>query len=70
MCYCGRVFSVTELETIGTLIVELPSANRARLSRHWIGTVRTDLKNMSCRIALLRMQEYCHRFTTSPKPQQ
>ena len=60
MRYCGRHFEPAEIELIGELL-KTPQINRARLSRavcerlNW----RRDnggLKDMSCRVALLRMQ--------------
>ena len=60
--YCGRDFSEAELTLIRTLIAEDPRRTRADLSRlacqamHWF---KPDggLKDMSCRVAMLRMQE-------------
>lgn len=60
--YCGRDFSEAELTQIRTLIAEDPRRTRAELSRlacqamHWF---KPDggLKDMSCRVAMLRMQE-------------
>lgn len=61
-CYCGRTFTRLELDTIRQLITDQPNATRAALSRlvcerlNW----RRDnglIKEMSCRVALLRMQE-------------
>jgi hypothetical protein len=60
--YCGRDFSEAELTLIRTLIAEDPRRTRADLSRlacqamHWL---KPDggLKDMSCRVAMLRMQE-------------
>jgi hypothetical protein len=60
--YCGRNFSEEELVLIRTLITEDPKRTRADLSRlacqalHWL---KPDggLKQMSCRVAMLRMQE-------------
>jgi len=60
--YCGRDFSEAELTLIRTLIAEDPRRTRAELSRlacqamHWF---KPDggLKDMSCRVAMLRMQE-------------
>lgn len=60
--YCGRDFSEEELNLIRTLIAEDLSRTRAELSRrvcqaiHWL---KPDggLKEMSCRVAMLRMQE-------------
>ena len=58
--YCGRDFSSTELDRIRSLIKHHPQFNRSRLSRevcamfHWL---KPDgkLKDMSCRVAMLRM---------------
>ena len=61
MRYCGRYFAPAEIEIIRELL-DQPSINRARLSRavcerlNW----RRDnggLKDMSCRVVLLRMQD-------------
>lgn len=62
MRYCGREFSEQELVLIRALIAEDPSRTRADLSRltcqrlHWY---KPDggLKEMSCRVAMLRMHE-------------
>ena len=62
MRYCGREFSPADLFSIRKSIADHPTATRARLSRivceqlHW----RRDdgrLKDMSCRVAMLRMQD-------------
>jgi len=58
--YCGRDFSSTELDQINSLIKYNPSFKRSRLSREvckmfqWL---KPDgkLKDMSCRVAMLRM---------------
>jgi len=60
--YCGRDFSVSELESIKRLIVDNPLLSRAALSRlvcHILSWRRPDgrAKDMSCRVAMLRMQE-------------
>ncbi len=60
--YCGREFTASEFETIRALIVDNPCANRARLSRLVCDALewrRPDgrLKDMSCRVAMLRMQD-------------
>lgn len=60
MRYCGRDFSAAEMESIRALIAEHASANRARLSRlvcEALDWRRPDgrLKDMSCRVAMLRM---------------
>ena len=61
MRYCGRDFSVSEMVAVRTLIADHPTANRARLSRlvcEVLDWRRPDgrLKDMSCRVAMLRMQ--------------
>ena len=60
MRYCGREFTHIELELIRQLIAEVPQRNRAQLSRavcQRLGWVKPDgaLKEMSCRVAMLRM---------------
>jgi hypothetical protein len=60
--YCGRYFSEKELNLMRALIAEDASRTRAELSRrvcqaiHWL---KPDggLKDMSCRVAMLRMQQ-------------
>jgi hypothetical protein len=60
--YCGRDFSEKELNMIRAFIAEDTSRTRAELSRwvcqaiHWL---KPDggLKDMSCRVAMLRMQQ-------------
>jgi hypothetical protein len=58
--YSGRLFAPTDLERIRTLIREHPEANRQRLSYlvceafDW-RKADGGLKDMSCRVALLRM---------------
>jgi hypothetical protein len=59
--YCGHVFTVSQMEAIRTLIADNPNANRARLSQlvcQILDWRRPDgrLKEMSCRVAMLRMQ--------------
>jgi hypothetical protein len=60
--YCGRDFSNQELVVIGQLISENPSASRAALSRltcqalNWY-KIDGGLKEMSCRVAMLRMHD-------------
>lgn len=61
MKYCGRQFSAEELEGIRALIAEYPQQGRVALSRRLcqtLGWYKPDggLKEMSCRVALLRMQ--------------
>jgi hypothetical protein len=60
--YCGRDFSKYDLELIRQLISENPSTTRAELSRltckalHWY-KIDGGLKEMSCRVAMIRMQD-------------
>ena len=59
--YCGRDFSADDIEKIRRLIASNPERNRARLSRlvcNELGWRRPDGrgKDMSCRVAMLRMQ--------------
>lgn len=61
MRYCGRLFTSSEIELIRALLAVEPPLNRARLSREVCDRLswrRADgrLKDMSCRVALLRMQ--------------
>ena len=60
--FCGRDFSTLEMETIRRLIADNPKANRSRLSRmvcQELNWLKPDglLKQMSCRVAMIRMQE-------------
>src|SRR5271169_3508473 len=60
--YCGRDFSVEELAQIIELIEKNPSKNRITLSRNvcrMFSWYKADggLKEMSCRVAMLRMHE-------------
>ena len=60
MRYCGRDFGPTEIELIRELL-KAPQINRARLSRQVCEQLNWrrengGLKDMSCRVALLRMQ--------------
>jgi len=62
MRYCGREFTPAELEHIRELIAAHPTATRAALSRYvceYLLWYRPDgrLKDMSCRVAMLRMHE-------------
>lgn len=62
MRYCGREFSAADLSSIRQLIADHPTATRARLSRlvcEQLDLRRDDgrLKDMSCRVAMLRMQD-------------
>lgn len=59
--YCGREFTDFEIRSVRGLIEGHPSANRARLSRlvcEALEWYRPDgrSKEMSCRVAMLRMQ--------------
>jgi hypothetical protein len=57
--YCGRPFTHEEIELIRRLISAEPRPNRAQLSRRvcealrWVGP-GAALKDMSCRVAMLR----------------
>lgn len=71
MHYCGRPFTASDLELIRALIGASPPLNRARLSREVCAQLnwrRADgrLKDMSCRVALLRMQ--ADGLITLPSP--
>jgi hypothetical protein len=60
MRYCGREFTVAEIDLIRELL-STPKMNRARLSREVCERLawrreNGGLKDMSCRVALLRMQ--------------
>lgn len=60
--YCGRLFTREEIELIRRLIAAEPRPNRAQLSRavcEALDWVRPggDLKDMSCRVAMLRMEK-------------
>jgi hypothetical protein len=58
--YCGRLFTHEEIEWIKSLIISNPQYNRNDLSKivcHQFQWLRPDgrLKDMSCRVAMLRM---------------
>ena len=60
-CYCGRNFSALEIIKIRQLITDHPECHRADLSRQvcrMLQWYKPDggLKEMSCRVAMLRMQ--------------
>src|SRR3990172_3793848 len=60
--YCGRDFSLQELLNISDLIKNNSSFNRTKLSQEicrMLGWYKADggLKEMSCRVAMLRMQK-------------
>jgi hypothetical protein len=70
--YCGRLFSPEELSRVRAIIAEDRSRNRSAISRiacQELGWYKRDggLKEMSCRVALLRM----HRdgLIVLPNPQ-
>ena len=58
--YCGREFSAQEMELIRSIIAEDPSRHRLAISRvvcerlDW-RRLNGELKDMSCRVAMLRM---------------
>jgi len=70
--YCGRLFTTEEMEWIRRLMVSEPKLNRVQLSRRvcselcWL---RPDgrSKEMSCRVAMLRMER--DGLITLPPPQ-
>jgi len=71
MRYCGRPFSSSDIEIIDELIAQVPPLTRAQLSREVCARLtwrRPDgrLKDMSCRVALLRMQ--ADGLITLPSP--
>ena len=60
--YCGREFTLHELDLIRVLIKNNPRFNRMRLSKEvcrMLQWLKPDgkLKDMSCRVAMLRMHE-------------
>lgn len=62
MRYCGREFSAAQLSSLRQLLAQHPTATRAHLSRlacQLLDWRREDgrLKDMSCRVAMLRMQD-------------
>ena len=59
--YCGRDFSADEIEQVRRLVASNPKQNRAQLSRLVCDELRWHRpdgrrKDMSCRVAMLRMQ--------------
>jgi hypothetical protein len=69
--YCGRDFTSDELERIREIITADPRRSRAHISRlvcQALSWYKPDggLKDMSCRVALLRMQE--NGLITLPPP--
>lgn len=70
--YCGRSFTAKEIDHIRHLIASDPARNRAQLSRlvcDEISWLRPDgrRKEMSCRVAMLRMER--DDLITLPPPQ-
>jgi hypothetical protein len=62
MRYCGRLFSEADIGVIRQLLADHPQMNRADLSREVcrrLDWLRPDgrLKEMSCRVAMIRMAE-------------
>ena len=60
--YCGREFSPADIQTIRDLIAQKPALRRSPLSRRLcelLGWYKPngELKDMTCRVALLRMHE-------------
>lgn len=59
--YCGKTWTIEDLQSVRELMSSCPSANRAQLSRlvceifDW-RKIDGKLKEMSCRVAMLRMQ--------------
>ena len=69
--YCGRVFTPAELSRIRSLIQQNPDFTRYRLSKEvcrLLAWLKPDgkLKDMSCRVAMLRMHE--DSLLTLPPP--
>jgi hypothetical protein len=72
MRYCGRVFTADEMDQIRHLLASEPGRNRAQLSRlvcDRLGWLRPDgrRKDMSCRVAMLRMER--DGLITLPPPE-
>ena len=69
--YCGRLFTASEINIIRNLISSNPSANRLKLSQmlcrelNWYQP-NGGLKEMSCRVAMLRMDK--EKLITLPPP--
>ena len=60
--YCGRLFSESDIQFIRNMILRQPNTNRAELSRQVcrsLSWLRPDgrLKDMSCRVAMIRMEK-------------
>ncbi|MDA8090269.1 MAG: DUF4338 domain-containing protein [Nitrospiraceae bacterium] len=72
MRYCGREFTDAEIDLIRRLIATTPRINRAKLSRIFceqVGWLKPDggLKDMSCRVAMLRMHRDGHICLPHPQ---
>lgn len=72
MRYCGREFSETDIKLINQLIASDPRIYRQKLSQKFceeVGWRKHDggLKEMSCRVAFLRMQEDGHISLPAPR---
>ena len=72
MRYCGREFTETDIELIRRLLADNSGINRSKLSRLFCevtGWRKADggLKDMSCRVALLRMQGDGHIILPPPQ---
>ncbi|MHC4867395.1 MAG: Druantia anti-phage system protein DruA [Planctomycetota bacterium] len=70
--YCGRLFTTEEMDWIRRLIASEPLLNRAQLSRRVSRELRWlrpdgQSKEMSCRVAMLRMER--DGLITLPPPQ-
>ena len=70
--YCGRNFTAAEIDRIRWMITSEPKPHRLQLSRmvcREFGWLRVDggLKDMSCRVAMLRMDR--DGLITLPPPQ-
>jgi len=75
MRYCGREFTDEDITLIKRLMDDTPGINRQRLSKRFceeVGWRKADgaLKDMSCRVAFLRMHRDGHISLPAPqKPQ-
>ncbi len=70
--YCGRLFTTEEMDWIRRLMTSEPKLNRAQLSRQicsGLPWLRPDgrSKEMSCRVAMLRMER--DGLITLPRPE-
>jgi len=72
MRYCGRDLSQAELAWLKELIVDKPELTRKDLSVHFcreVGWLKPDggLKDMSCRVAMLKMEKDGHLVLPPPR---